>query len=285
MDVKIALIGAGRLGQSLALALAAAGRPPVAVSSRTMAHAETLAARVPGCRAMTLNEAVSAADLVLLTVPDDAIAPVAASLPWRAGQFAVHCSGATELAALAAARAAGAHIGGFHPLQIFSDPERAAALLQGCSVAIEAEPPLLGLLQDLAQTLGLRPMSLPPGARAAYHGSANFAASFLLSMLDEVVQVWAQIGMPPDEALQALLPMAQATLAAAGTRGLASAQAGALSRGDVGVIERHLAALDALGGEHGAFYRELSIRQLSLARISGRLDEATLLRLKSALER
>ena len=237
---------------------------------------------------MTLNEAVSAADLVLLTVPDDAIAPVAASLPWRAGQFAVHCSGATELEALAAAHSAGALIGGFHPLQIFSDPERAASLLQGCSVAIEAESPLLDALLALAQTLGLRPLSLPPGVRAAYHGSANFAASFLLSMLDEVLQVWVQIGLlEPDNrenALQALLPMAQATLAAAGSKGLAGAQAGALSRGDVGVIERHLAALDVLGGEHGRFYREFSRRQLSLAQASGRLDEATLLRLKSALE-
>ena len=285
MDAKIVLIGAGRLGQSLALALAAAGHPPVAVGSRTMAHAQALAARVPGCRAMPPEDAVSAADLVLLTVPDDAIAPVAARLPWRAGQFAVHCSGATEIEALAAARAAGAHVGGFHPLQIFSDPERAASLLQGCSVAIEAEAPLHDALLELAQTLGLRPMSLPSGARAAYHGAANFAASFLLSMLDEVVQVWAQIGLPPEQALQALLPMAQATLAAAGTRGLAGAQAGALSRGDVGVIERHLKALDALGGQHGAFYRELSLRQLSLARASGRLDEATLLRLNSALGR
>ncbi len=285
MDAKIVLIGAGRLGQSLGLALAAAGRPPVAVASRTPAHAQALAAQVPGCVAMTLHDAVSAGDLVLLTVPDDAIAPVAASLPWRPGQFAVHCSGATELTALDAARAAGAHIGGFHPLQIFSDPERVAALLQGCTVAIEAEQPLLDVLLQLAQTLGLRPLSLPSGVRAAYHGSANFAASFLLSMLDETLHVWAQIGLPQEQALQALLPMAHATLTAAGSKGLAGAQAGALSRGDVGVIERHLAALDALGGGHGGFYREFSLRQLALARASGRLDEATLARVKSALER
>jgi predicted short-subunit dehydrogenase-like oxidoreductase (DUF2520 family) len=285
MQTRIALIGAGRLGRSLGLALSAAAWPPVAVASRTPTHARALAERLGDCRALPLDEAVAAADLVLLTVPDDAIEPVAASLPWRAGQAVVHCSGATELSALASARAAGAEVGGFHPLQIFSDPEAAAQLMAGSSVAIEAEPPLQGTLLELARLLGMRPMTLPPGARAAYHAAANFAASFLLSMLDEAVQVWAQIGLPPEAALQALLPLAEGTLAAAHARGLAGAQAGALSRGDLGVVQRHLHALDALGGEHGAFYRELSRRQLGLARASGRLDDATLLRLKDALSR
>ena len=283
MQTSIALIGAGRLGQSLALALAAAGQPPLAVASRSAQHAQSLAARVPGCRAVTLDEAVSAADLILLTVPDDAIESVAASLPWRAGQSVVHCSGATELSALDAAATRGAQVGGFHPLQIFSDPERAADLIAGSSVVIEAEPPLRQCLLDLAELLRMKPMTLPPGARAAYHGAANFAASFLLSMLDEAVQVWSRIGLPPEQSLQALLPLARGTLESAAAKGLPGALSGALSRGDVGVVQRHLQALDALGGEHGGFYRELSLRQLSLAKASERLDNETLMRLKDVL--
>ncbi|HEY4080606.1 MAG TPA: DUF2520 domain-containing protein [Burkholderiaceae bacterium] len=287
MHTRIALIGAGRLGQSLALALAAAGRPPVAVASRSLAHAQALAARLPGCRAMTLDEAVSEAvieaELVLLTVPDDAIEAVAASLPWRVGQAAVHCSGATELSALDAAADRGAAVGGFHPLQIFSDPERAADLIAGSSVVIEAEAPLRQSLLDLAALLAMRPMTLPPGGRAAYHAAANFSASFLLSMLDEAVQIWTRIGLPPEQALQALLPLAQGTLESAANRGLPGALSGALSRGDVGVVQRHLQALDALGPEHGGFYRELSRRQLSLAQASGRLDNETLRRLEAVL--
>ncbi len=282
MHTRIALIGAGRLGQSLALALAAAGHPPVVIASRTLAHSQALAARVPGCRALTPTDAVGEAELVLLTVPDDAIAPVAASLPWRAGQAAVHCSGATELSVLAAA-AQGAMVGGFHPLQIFSDPERAADLIAGSSVVIEAEEPLRQSLLDLAARLGMRPMTLPPGGRAAYHAAANFAASFLLSMLDEAVQIWSRIGLPPEQALLALLPLAQGTLDSAANRGLPGALSGALSRGDAGVVLRHLQALDALGAEHGSFYRELSRRQLSLAQASGRLDDETLRRLKAVL--
>lgn len=285
---SIAFIGTGRLAQVLAPALAAravdTGVAIVAVASRTPATADALAARI-GCRSLSSADAAQSADLVFLTVPDDAIAPLAASLPWRSGQAVVHCSGATELTALAAAQRAGAAIGAFHPLQIFSDPARAAALLAGSAVSIETgDPALQQRLQDLALALAMKPLALRPGTRAAYHGAASFTASFLLSMLDEAARIWAAIGLPPDLALEALLPLARGTLDAAGKRGLAGALAGPISRGDAGVVAAHIAALDALGDRHGAFYREFSRRQLELARASGRLDAAALARLEAVIE-
>jgi predicted short-subunit dehydrogenase-like oxidoreductase (DUF2520 family) len=284
---RIAFIGAGRLGQTLARACSDAGLAVVAVASRHAESAERLAARLPGCRAMTAAEAVAAADLIFLSVPDDAIAALAATLPWGPDKSAVHCSGATELAALGAAAAAGSQIGGFHPLQIFSDPARALALLAGSAVAIEVSDGAHALsadLLELARLLQMEPLQLQPGTRAAYHGAASFAASFLLSLLDEAVQVWAQIGLPPEAALQALLPLARGTLDAAQARGLAGALSGPMSRGDSGVVAAHLQAFDRMGGSHGAFYRELARRQLSLARSSGRLDEAALRALSRLLE-
>lgn len=281
---RIAVIGCGRLGACLAQVLAAQGEAVVAVASRSAASAKALAARLPAGRALSPAEAAEAAELVLLTVPDDAIAPLAEALPWRSGQFVVHCSGATELTALDAALRAGARVGGFHPLQIFSDPGRAAQLLAGSTVAIEAaDEPLLAELQRLAGRLGMKPLQLPPGTRAAYHAGASFSASFLLSMLDESARIWAAAGISEVDALQALLPLARGTLQAAQARGLAGALAGPISRGDVGVVAVHLQALARLGGGHGDFYRALSMRQLRLARQSGRLSEATLQQLESLL--
>ncbi len=280
---RLAFIGAGRLGQVLAQAMAAQGESVVAVCSRNQDAAATLALRIPGCQVMTQEQALQAADLIFLTVSDDAIEPLARVLPWRSGQAVVHCSGATELTALAAAVSRGATVGGFHPLQIFSDPERAAQLLAGSTVAIEAEPPLREELLRLAALLGMQPLQLPPGTRAAYHAAASFSASFILSLLDEAVQIWAGVGLPRQQALQALLPLARGTLQAAEKRGLAGALSGPISRGDAGVVAGHLQTLDQLGAEHGAFYRELSRRQLDLARASGRLDEQALQRLEALL--
>ena len=263
--------------------MAAQGETIVAVASRNQEAAGALALRIPGCQVMTQEQALQAADLVFLTVSDDAIEPMARALPWRSGQAVVHCSGATELTALAAAGSRGAAVGGFHPLQIFSDPENAVQLLAGSAVAIEAELPLREELLRLAALLGMQPLQLPPGTRAAYHAAASFSASFILSLLDEAVQIWAGIGLPQQQALQAMLPLARGTLQAAEKRGLAGALSGPVSRGDVGVVAGHLQALDSLGAEHGAFYRELSRRQLQLARASGRLDEQALQRLEALL--
>lgn len=285
MFERIAFIGAGRLARTLAPAWAAAGQRVVAVASRQPGAAQDLALQIPGCQALAPEAAVHSADLVLLTVADDAIASVAARLPWRPGQAVLHCSGATELAALAPAEALGARIGGFHPLQIFSDPARAAALLAGSTVGIEANDAALSArLHDLAAALGLTPLSLRPGTRAAYHAAANLAASSLLAVLAEARQVWAAIGLPPEAALAALLPLARGTLDAAESRGLAGALSGPVARGDAGVLTAHLQALEGLGAEHAAFYRALLSRQLDLAAEAGRQPEALLALLRSQLQ-
>lgn len=279
---RIAIIGTGRLGSCLALALSRAGLPVWAVAGRREEAVAGLAGRIPGCLGLS-PRAAAEADLVFLVVPDDAIAPVAAALPWRAGQAVVHCSGATDVSALAPAAESGALTGGFHPLQIFSDPERALDLIAGSSVAIEGPPSLEARLREIASRLGMHCIHLPPGARARYHGGASFAASFLLSMLHEAAVVWASFGVDEASALKALLPLARGTLDAAEARGIAPAQAGPVSRGDAGVVRRHLEAMLALGPEHAAFYRELTRRQIELAAMNGRLDAAALQALRDAI--
>ena len=281
---RTAFIGIGRVAVVLAPALERLGVPIVALASRQAAAAQRLAGQLHGGAAvLRAQEAVDRAELVWLTVPDDAIAPTTAALRWRPGQTVVHCSGATELTALQAAADAGAAVAGFHPLQIFSDPELAAQRLAGSSVAIEAGGPAEALLERIAAGLGLAVLRLPPGSRALYHAGAAYAASYLLALLDEAAAVWRTLGIDEAAALRALLPLAHLTLDAAGQRGLAQAQAGPIARGDASVVRRQIAALAGIGVPHAALYREMGRRQLELARRAGRLDAAALARLAAAL--
>ncbi|MEJ2653945.1 MAG: DUF2520 domain-containing protein, partial [Acidihalobacter sp.] len=135
---------------------------------------------------------------------------------------------------------------------------------------------LAARLQEVAGLLGMRVLHLPPGARARYHGAASFAASFLVSMLEEAAAIWASFGVGEDDALEALLPLAYGTLDAARSKGFAGALAGPLSRGDAGVVQGHLRDLDRLGAGHGALYREFARRQLDLLERGGRLDQTRL---------
>src|SRR5882762_8708591 len=97
--VALGFIGAGRAGAGLASSFARAGVNVVAIASRKIASAQKLAKRVRGARPCVPQEVVDRADIVFLTVPDDAIEGLASSLRWRKGAACVHCSGAAELEA------------------------------------------------------------------------------------------------------------------------------------------------------------------------------------------
>src|SRR5882762_8487991 len=104
----LGFIGAGRAGTGLATAFARAGVSVIAIASRKIASAQRLARRVRGARACMPQEVADHADIVFLTVPDDAIVSLASSLRWRKGAACVHCSGAVELDVLQKAVADGA---------------------------------------------------------------------------------------------------------------------------------------------------------------------------------
>lgn len=261
-----AVIGYGRLARALVPALRGAGEE-VVIGRREPAEGEH-----------SHTDAAHAADWVWLTVPDDHIAATAAALPWRAGQLALHCSGATPLDALAPAPAAA----GFHPLRLLAG----YANLEGAHVGIEADAAHRPALQALAQALGLVPLALPAPmpapARAAYHAAANLAASGVLAVLAEAEALWAVAGLAAADALPALLPLSQGALETARARGLAGAVSGPVARGDAEVLARHLDALAAAGLD-ADLLRALGLRQLALAEAAGRLDAAQIAALRASL--
>lgn len=266
-----AVIGYGRLARALVPALRNAG------------EAVRVGRRNPGVGEFEAAEAARAADWVWLTVPDDHIAAVAAALPWRAGQLALHCSGATPLAALAPAPARA----GFHPLKLLAGQANEAGLA-GAHVGIEADAAHQPALQALARALGLLPLALPspmaPQARAAYHAAANLAASGVLAVLAEAESLWGAAGLPGEAALGALLPLTRGALDTAASRGLAGAVSGPVARGDAQVLARHLDALTAAGLEDDLLHA-LALRQLALAQAAGRLSETQVTALRAALGR
>ena len=271
---RIGFVGAGRVAKGLAWGMAQSGQRVVAAASRSAASSRQLAARIAGCRAAANpQEVVDCSDLVFLTVPDDAIAAVAASLSWRKDVAAIHCSGATELDALASAARAGAQIGGFHPLQLFADPEVALAGLPGCTIAIEAEAPLLSQLEQLAQALRCLTIRLPPGCRARYHAAAHYAAGFVITLLNQAVELWQSFGIEREDTIRALLPLLRGTAASVERSGLAQGLAGTYSRGDIGTLEKHLAELARVGPDALHLYCELALRSIPLGLERGGYDE------------
>lgn len=272
---RVGFIGAGRLGKALAWSLARTGVPVVAVANPVVADASTLAAPLQGCEVVTPQQVADRCDLVFVTTPDGVIAEATSAVRWREGMGVVHCSGATEVAALDAARRDGALTGGFHPMQTFGDPAAAVASLPGSTITIEAPEPLDGLLGDLARRLGCRVNRLPPGMRGRYHAAAGFTSQFINALFAEAAQVWGSWGATPEEAMRALMPLAQGTLASIESAGVAAGMPGPVSRGDVVSVEKHLDSLSPLGEETLAFYRLLCGRTIPLALACGGINADT----------
>jgi predicted short-subunit dehydrogenase-like oxidoreductase (DUF2520 family) len=271
-EAGFAFIGAGRVTATLAEAMQLAGLHVAAIFSRDPQHAEAIAARVPGATvAATAQAAADAGDVVFLTVPDDAIEVACAGVAWRTGQSVVHCSGATELDALLSARHANAYVGSFHPLQMFANPSVALATLPGCTITVDAEPPLCDLLEGLCRRIECRPQRLASGRRALYHTSIYYVGPFLIALMQEAMVIWRALGMSEREALAALVPLLHGTVAAVMDGGLAQGMGGCIARGDIGTVQRHLAALDTFSPEMASLYRQLALRTIPLAVARGTL--------------
>lgn len=214
---SVAIVGAGRLGTAFARALEAAG----------------LDVHGPLRRGET-----AVADVALLCVPDDEIAAAAAA--GHRCRFIGHTSGATPLTALAGS---GAQAFGLHPLQTFAGgdgPER--FLLVGCAIAGET-PEAVDVARGLAETLGMQPLEIEDGQRAAYHAAASVASNFLVTLQAMAEELAEGAGLARDEARALLAPLVRTTVENWAVQGPERALTGPVARGDEKTVERQREAV------------------------------------------
>jgi predicted short-subunit dehydrogenase-like oxidoreductase (DUF2520 family) len=212
----IDVVGRGRLGAALAARLAAAG---------------CLAGSDP-------------ADLVVLCVPDRAIASVAAARP--VGPWIAHMSGATPLSALDPHR----QRFGLHPLQTFTR-DRGPEQFDGAWAAVIGETDdARERARWLANLLGLRPFDLADASRPLYHAGAAMASNYLVTLYRAAAEMLDRAGAPAE----ALVPLMQRTI----DNGFQLT--GPIARGDRETVAAHLAAIRRDVPDLEVLYRTLADR-------------------------
>lgn len=214
---SVAVVGRGRLGRALAVALRDGG---VAVAG-------------PLGRA-----GAPPVDAVVLCVPDAQI-PAAAAAVAGSAPLVGHTSGATSLSALAAA---GGESFGLHPLQTFT---AAGGSFDGAGCAIAgSSAAALAAARALATCVGMQPFEIDDSQRAAYHASASIASNFTVTLLAAAEQVAGSAGIDPEQARRLLLPLVERSVANWGERGPAGALTGPIARGDEETVSAQRAAVD-----------------------------------------
>ncbi|MFZ4518360.1 MAG: DUF2520 domain-containing protein [Microthrixaceae bacterium] len=234
----VRVVGSGRAGGSFAGALAVAGWP-VEVLDRAADH----------------GGAAEGVDLLLLCVPDAAVAEVAGTV--RPGPAVVaHCAGSLGLDVLAphGRRAS------VHPLVALPTATVGAQRLRGAWFATAGDESSVAVVDDVVAALAGRAVAVPDDARTEYHAAAVVASNHLVALLGQAGRIAGAAGVP----LEAFLDLARASLDNVAALGPADALTGPVSRGDWDTVRRHVAALDP--DERGAYLAMVG----EAARLAGR---------------
>ncbi len=212
MVLNITVVGSGRAGSSFALALSRAGHVVDVV------HHDNLSGVRP-------------CDAVMLCVPDDSLATVAAGLAPSAQRVVIHVAGSRGLDELAPHP----RVGLMHPLVVLPDPEVGSERLVGARYSVAGDE----AVDVVVASLGGRTLRLRHDQRAAYHACASVAANHLVALMGQVEVIAESVGLTLDD----FVPLAGQALEDVARLGVARALTGPASRADMATIDAHLGAI------------------------------------------
>jgi predicted short-subunit dehydrogenase-like oxidoreductase (DUF2520 family) len=293
LPTPIAIAGAGRAGGALLAALTRRSLRPVRVWDRQKERGARLARRLEAELARNPEELVKGAKILILAVPDDALAAcaakLAAALTGSGGPapVALHLAGASPAETIAPLREAGSSIGVFHPVVSLQGAE-SAATMPGSFATISGDRAAAAAARRLARALAMRPLPVDDARRPLLHLAAVFAAGDLLALLDEARGLLTRCGVGEEDGRELLASLARGAIEAFVRRGAGAAMTGPAVRGDTRTLASHLEALAASGergGRADRLHRELSLSAAEIARRAGRLSEEQLRALRETLER
>ncbi|MCU1458044.1 MAG: hypothetical protein JWL73_2136 [Actinomycetia bacterium] len=261
----LALVGAGRAGTTIGLALAERGWIVRAVAGRHPGSPSVVqTAAVLDARPTGVDEAAAGVDLVIVATPDVAVAAAARQVGAHAdpGTLMIHLAGAFGLDAFDPLRdeRRDLRFGALHPLVSIPSVVTGLDRLPGAWCAVSGDPQV----HELATQLEMHAFTVADADRARYHGTAAIAANHLVALLAQVQRLADDLGIP----FEAFLPLVRSAVENTAALGPRDALTGPVSRGDVRTVQAHL---DALPAAERATYRTLA---REAARLAGRDDPA-----------
>ena len=241
-DPAIVLVGPGRAGRAFARSWTAA-RGRIVLAGRDADATRRFAAELSGAEARDLGDGGSlGGDVLILSVPDDAIARVAAALvPRGTWRFALHFSGALPSGVLAPLVPAGAKLASLHPLRAFSGASREN--WKDAFVAVEGDEPAAEAAAAICRRVGARPREIPALGKPLYHAAATLAAGGSASLLSFAARAWASAGLDEEEGRVALAELARTAVEAIGRLPFEKAMTGPVARRDAATVRLHKDAL------------------------------------------
>jgi predicted short-subunit dehydrogenase-like oxidoreductase (DUF2520 family) len=283
--MKIGIIGAGKVGTSLAFVLKKKGFHIVAVSDTAEASLKTAEKYLERDVLYTQNnmDAVGAADAIAITTQDRIIQDIAAEINAKAerldGKLIFHTSGADPSSILMPLDKKGAFLGSLHPLQTFPDIDSAIGVLSDTCIFIEGDKGALPLLKQIGENIGAKVYTIAGKDKVLYHLSAVFVCNLLSALFYSGKGLMEKINID----FEPFLPIIRATLKNIENKGPLAALTGPIVRGDVKTVKAHLASIEDME-LHRKVYKALSEVAVQMATERKTIDEKTVEALKDVLK-
>jgi predicted short-subunit dehydrogenase-like oxidoreductase (DUF2520 family) len=207
-----------------------------------------------GATVVELGKSTLPEGLIWITVPDDAIAAVAAKLAalqdWR-GRTVFHSSGALTSDALQPLRDKGARVASVHPGMTFV--AKSVPTLEGVPFGVEGDAAAVRLARKIIADLGGTAVTVRKENKVLYHAFDAFASPLLIALMAALEHVGKAAGIPEKKLRTMAGPLLRQTLENYLEHGAAAAFSGPFVRGDVAVIRRHLEGLRHAPVSHAAY--------------------------------
>ncbi len=266
----VSLIGTGKLGSTLALALAESGYRIIGLSDNDPARLkEAVQAVRPAVWGSDPVAVTKGVELVLLAVPDDSIKAVSDQLASRQaiskGQIICHCSGFLPASILVANKMLGASMASMHPLASFSRPLSPWIRYKGIYFGIEGDAVALARIGPLIESLDCFPVEIKTSRKNLYHLSSVVASNYLTALLYSARQMMQSAVSEPGKAEAMLKALAGTVLENLGEAGLENSLSGPIERADFQTVSGHLEALNKDFPQGTELYKVLGRLVLRLA--------------------
>jgi predicted short-subunit dehydrogenase-like oxidoreductase (DUF2520 family) len=277
---SISIIGAGRVGGALSLALARAGYRVDAIIYRGDRYLPILQSSLPSTTRFIkwTDETLTDSDILIIASGDPDIRDIADQVSARSKlpKFAFHSSGSRSSTELAALAEKGVRTGSLHPLAAVSDPESGVGRFRGAFFCVEGDDDAVRVAGSLAAAIGGKPFTIPSESKPLYHAAAVMAAGHVVALMDAAIEMMTKCGLSSDESQKVLVPLAFGAIANLEDNSPAAALTGPYARGDKAALDRHLSSFDRvnISRELRGVYLDLALRSVELMLKEGREMEA-----------
>ncbi len=288
--MKYAIIGAGKLGCSIGIALKNKGYIPVGVYSKSEGSQKSLCDKLNIVSDNTYLGVVKDADLIFITVADSQIKSVSEQIAEMLSKDLVsekiffHCSGASTSDILYDIARISGIVASLHPIQTFPDRDTGWRNLSHIYFGFEGDERAKVVADKIVDVLDSRLLTINKDDKAIYHAAACILSNYTVALADTAGRLFASIGIDAKEGVDALMPLLRTTVSNIDNYGVNHSISGPISRGDIDTIKGHIMAMSEKGLNCIDVYKTVGKKMVELVCENSLIDDELKKKMNNLME-